>query len=440
MDVIDRVKDWFNGGEKSLPYSFQGAAGIQQMPLFATTGLLLLAQTGTAGSSYESLKDAVVSAACTHLFRALSLADLQVVDARTGDKEEGRSATKALKLLQKPEGGWTFNDLIQHITYSMIGTGNSFLRISRDYSMLEVLPSFEVDYKTHRGGEYIFTVNGKHVSVPCEEVVHLRYHRVPGVIWGLSPITDDVAREIYINRMAQVHAAAMLENAGTAGVILTPNKEHGAADQRVIERMNEAYKELRAQGAGDPWILRDSWDVHHPPPLGDRVDVTTVRNEAVTRILAPLGVTARMIGVGAQGVSGGTGADRAHLMREFWEKGVMPLGSKIASQLTTLYLSKFMNTDRFVFEFNYADIPAIRRMQGEAMEERVKTSVTAYQGGVWGLAEARQWTDAPDAVPDDLLPPELQRGVKPSAPEGPRNADTDAAEAGGTPGSRTDDF
>jgi phage portal protein BeeE len=308
MSLVDRVVSWF---------------GNRRDQRFSGTGIAL-SNIGGAGRAHWAREagnvagNSAVSAVIWWLQRRVAEPRLRVVRPGTGP-QAGTWVEIDHPLPAVFDDGPDFDSsvLLGAILIDLICYGNAYVGIQTGANSREVrgfVPLRAQDV-TPRGDKYQDPVDprlityyevrdtdgvSRDISPDC--VVHFRWGYNPeSPSVGISPVAASL-REIVTDNEAATINASLLRNGGVMGLVFEPND--GAAAQvealgpNKLDALERKMQErMTSASAGTPTIMPVSgtWRVVGYKP--DELQLTESRAQAVTRILAPIGLDPMVLGL-----------------------------------------------------------------------------------------------------------------------------------------------
>lgn len=333
------------------------------------------------------------------LARTFPEAYLTISDITKEDQcETGYESHSFLKLVQRPNPGYTGISLWMGTLASWILDGNSYWMKIRNPKTWEVVqlwyvphwmmtPAWPFDGKTFIS-HYIYSPAGKEKQeIPCEDVIHFRHGIDPrNTRKGLSPIWS-VLREIFTDEEAANFTASVLKNMGVPGVVISPADN----SQTITDSQAKSLKEyLTLQFTGDsrgaPLVMKGSTKVEQFGWSPKDMTLGDLRNIPEERICAILGIPAAVVGFGTGLEQTKVGATMREMIALAWKQCVIPTQRLFAEQLQISLLSEFeADPDRFKVWFDTSDVEALQESENQRAERMLKL----VNGGLITMGEGR---------------------------------------------------
>lgn len=242
---------------------------------------------------------------------------------------------------------------------------------------------------------YVYTVNGKKVSVPTSEIVHFRDGVDPdNCRKGLGRL-GSVTREVCTDNEAATLSAALSRNMGVPGVVISPESLPGGQSasikSEVRQEMEATWAEkFTGEGRGRPFISGLPMKVQ---PVGFSpadLAMDVMRRIPEERVSAVLGVPAIVAGLGA-GLARSTFANYKEAREAAYENGIIPRQRLISLQLDVQLLPDFAAFMKGGTQAHWTgfDLSNVRALQDD-QDALFKRLTVAYQGGWILRSEARK--------------------------------------------------
>jgi HK97 family phage portal protein len=254
---------------------------------------------------------------------------------------------------------------------------------------------------------FIYTVNGRRVFYPREDVVHFKNGLDPANPYlGLSQLAG-VWREIYADNQASTYTAALLANFGAPSVILQPKVSGtGGLPITITPDQRDKLKTLWLQGTtGDavglpivPSAPLEILPISHSP---EEMTLDKIRMSPEARLCAALGIPAQVLGVLA-GLEHSTFANYQEAQRIAYRNGLFPLWSAISRTVTRQLLKLDFGglpSDRAMFDTS--DVEAL----SESADDLSKRIVEQKKAGILTINEGRAELGLPPLPDGDVREP-----------------------------------
>lgn len=240
-----------------------------------------------------------------------------------------------------------------------------------------------------KGGDFItgyqYSVGGAGITLPPEDVVHIRAGIDPdNVRKGLSPIKSAL-REVFIDSEASNFVAALFKNKGIPGIIISPKGDIAVSpeDQQTIKQY------IKDKFTGDkrfePMALGAPTDVQTYGFNPQELDMTHAHNLSEERVCALLGLPAAIVGFGAGLEQTKVGATMSELRKLAWTDCIAPMQNLIAADVSRALMQEFGNPDNEEAVFDRSEVGALQ----EDMDKIAERMDRAVRGGWATVAEAR---------------------------------------------------
>lgn len=289
----------------------------------------------------NGLATSIVTAPVFWIARQASSIKFSIKNAN--DEEQEFPDHKLLQLLDQPNEYHTHSAMWMAVAVDLTLTGNAYIEIERDRNRaprrLYWIPSNLVKPKgsarkliTHyevmrgRTQDEIEEV-GNLDKVRRMDMIHIRYGINPGnQRIGLSPLAS-LINDVFTDMEAAEFTAAVLNNFGFPGVIVSPPPDEGATyNKEEAENIKSRFRQMFNRGnRGDVGVFNQSVKVDTLQVDMMKMDIQRTRQLPESRVCAVLGVPAAVVGF-ALGISQTkVGATMAELRKEAYESSVTPL-------------------------------------------------------------------------------------------------------------------
>lgn len=239
---------------------------------------------------------------------------------------------------------------------------------------------------------------GQNLTIPVEDVVHMRYGIDPdNTQVGRSPLAA-VFRELFTDDEGANFTASVLRNFGVPGVILAPGDGIGAVSDAELSEIRDAWNnQFGSDNRGRLMVMRGKTDVKTLSWSPEQMNLRELRRIPEERVSAVLGVPAIVAGLGA-GLDRSTYANMAEAREMAWESGLIPIQRLIADDLTSQLLPEFDDDPLAEVFFDYSDV---RVLQADATDlaRRWRELVA---GSIAKRSEARAALELPVEDSDDV--------------------------------------
>lgn len=205
------------------------------------------------------------------------------------------------QLLERPNGFYGGQTLWAGLMFSYHLDGNAYLikeRNARGFGIptsLWYVPHWLIKPAWPQDGSkfishYEYSVNGKTIKLPIENVIHIRNGLNPvNTRYGLAPLKAALL-QIYTDNEVTAWAAALCRNMAIPGVVVNPTENIGMTPEKAKKIKETWVRKFGGDNRGEPLILDFNATV---TPLGfdpSQMDFKGIHNHAESRIAGALGV------------------------------------------------------------------------------------------------------------------------------------------------------
>lgn len=303
-----------------------------------------------------------------------------------------------VELLEAPNDYYGGDELFAGCIVSDIVDGNAYILKLRNGSgriaELWWIPHTLIEPKgsTQINGPFIeyyeYRVSGQRYEIPVEEIVHIRHGLDPSnPRKGMSRLKGQL-REIMTDEEAARFSAALVQNMGVPGLIISPKTD---ADRDLDEPAANLIKAKLDQGVGGSnrgrtVVLSGATDLHEFGFSPEQMDMSSLRGVPEERLSAAIGVPAAVLGLGTGLSQTKVGATMKELREMAAEQGLVPLwrrfGKAIHRQLMWEYQTP---SSQFRFGFDTSDV---RVLQEDKQKKHERTDKDV-QAGILDVASAQ---------------------------------------------------
>lgn len=313
-----------------------------------------------------------------------------------------------VKMLNKPCPLYDGATLRNMMAFSLFTAGDAFCTIERTKGLqaaeLWWWPHNRVTIPPNTGEiiEYylVTDMRGKQITVPAEDMVHLKYGLNPhDPRFGLAPLMSG-KRPTYSLQLSSNYRANIMRNMGVAGKIVSAKDNTIEFDP--IELKAKLDDQTKGDNVGSTVVTDYAVDVHYPgvTPKDMASDTFEDRDEAL--ICALFGVPPQ-VALLLVGRLMKTDANWKEAREQFWEDCIMPLLGLIGSQLGDRLLPEFEVNPKvletYELGFDYSDVRALQpdldNLHTRAREDWMANLIT--------LAEWKMETGRKPEPGDELL-------------------------------------
>jgi HK97 family phage portal protein len=402
---------WGAREEKKLDVMAHPMEGMRFLGGFAGAGFDRL----VAGDSFDYARkvgdatDASVVMACVQwIQRVLPEAPL-VIEREKGEGEWSATPHPLRALLERPNPGYTGDQLLQATMYSLIVAGNAYWIVVRSGigpSELWYVPHWMMEPRwPDDGSEFIshyeYSPGGRaQVRLEPEDVVHFREGIDPrNTRKGLSPIRAAL-REIWIDMEACTVVASLLRNGCIPGVIISPKDGEGVQPEQGKTLAERFISMTGGERRGKPFVSSRAVTVDRLAFSPNEMDLSAIRDLPEERVCALIGVPAAVIGFSAGLEQTKVGATMKELEKQAWQKGIVPRQSSMAAEIQRSLLPLFRGSGqgRLRVRFDTSEVAALQEDRGMIVE-RMARGVLA---GFITVAEAQRQIGIDTLDTDDV--------------------------------------
>lgn len=239
---------------------------------------------------------------------------------------------------------------------------------------------------------------GQELSIPTEDVVHMRYGIDPdNTQLGRSPLAS-AYRELFTDDEGANFTASVLRNFGVPGVVLAPGDGIGAVSDAELEEIRDAWSnQFGSDNRGRLMVMRGKTEVTTLSWSPEQMNLRELRRIPEERVSAVLGVPAIVAGLGA-GLDRSTYSNMAEAREMAWESGLIPIQRLIADDLSSQLLPDFDDDRMAEVFFDYSDV---RVLQADATD-LARRWRELVQGSIAKRSEARAALGLPTEDGDDV--------------------------------------
>ena len=309
-----------------------------------------------------------------------------------------------LRMLRMPQPKMTWWELAGCIADGMIANGNVYL-LQVSSTELRVLdwrymipPRFgQMRY------EWRNPVTGNTERYGMDDIIHLRHERAPDGINGRGPLIS-VFEEIATDLTAGSYTRTLLSRMGVPGIVATPDDTNTSFQQEQADAMQDAIDDRTTGGnRGSSVILPRRLKFHEFQGALQRADMRMLRWVPEERICSACGTPPAVLDIGTGSEQTRVGATMTIVVKEFWEGTITPFLDKVAAQLTAQLVPYFGMPGVLELWPDYEHAPVLAGMRADRKRSQVEQALAGYQGGLFGLVEAREMCGLDDAPPSDIL-------------------------------------
>lgn len=328
----------------------------------------------------------IVGAIINWELRRFPEATLQV-RRRVDGEWQAQAPHDLTELIDRPNLGYPGSSLWAGFIISRLLDGNAYWLKVRNGATRVVelwyIPHFQIEPKGGRGAFidfYEWRIGGLRYEVPPSEIWHYRRGMdAQNPRKGCSEIKEQM-REIYTDEEAARFTAALLQNFGVPGLLLTPKDGGNPPDQDTADLIvAKVDQKLQGAGRGRTSFISNAVDIKTISWSPEQMNLAGIRNIPEERLTAATGIPAAVLGLGTGLEQTKVGATMAEMREMAVEDAMAPLWRDAAGQLTQGLLYEFTGGDQ-----NYAlrfDISEVRVLQEDRDKLHTRTML-AFNGGL----------------------------------------------------------
>lgn len=315
------------------------------------------------------------------------------VDAAAGQEEAVRRHP-LLDLLDRPNEYYTGPLLWMATLLDWNANGDAYWLPIRAASGQPVelwwVPSWQMEPDGDPTGRefirrYIYTVDGKEVSLAPSDVVHFRYGMDPqNPRKGYAPLKA-VLREVFTDDEAAVFTASLLRNMGVPGIIVSPDTDQPIDEGDAKHTKGYLRSQFTGDRRGEPLVMTSRTKVEQFGFSPEQLLLRELRRIPEERVTAVLGIPAVVVGLGA-GLERSTFTNMAEAREAAYEAGIIPMQRILAEEVRWQLLPDFADPREHRFAF---DLSKVRVLQEDLYRQMQRLDV-GVRGGHVQVYEARK--------------------------------------------------
>jgi HK97 family phage portal protein len=343
-------------------------------------------------------ESSLVMAAVRWVGNTLPEAPLVVRERKAGEdgkpKAEIKEGHALSELIRNPNSFYSGMTLWKGFALSWIVDGNAYLfkRRSAQGRVVELwwVPHWMIEPAWPQSGEefithYIYTVDGKQVEIPYEDVIHFRDGFDP-LNWrkGLSPLRA-LQRELYGDIQSTRYTARYARNFGVPPFILSPKPDQNGVEVDTEKIKAGLMRAITGDNTGKPLVLSSAFEVKEL--AGRTAEVTSETNRRIPeeRFASVIGIPGLVLGYGAHwGRS--TFSNYEQAVEAAYEGYLLPLWRFVGAELDRQLLPEFETGKSYFVGHDLTDVRALSEDE-DLLAKRVGL---AYMQGVMKRGEARE--------------------------------------------------
>jgi HK97 family phage portal protein len=357
-----------------------------------------------AANAGDPMDNSIVAATLGWIGRTYPEAPIRIM-RETAKGEEAVPGHPLGALLKRPNPYYSGAQMWTPLMMSYILDGNAYLIKERTLGggvlALWYVPHWTMEPRWPADGSvfidhYDYKVDGKVTQYAVEDVVHLPNGRDPkNMRKGLSQLKAAL-REIYTDNEITQYEAAMVQNRGTPGAIISPMTADQTLSEKEAAWVSENYFE-KTTGAnrGKPIVSLAAINVATPSFSPADMNLRQMRWTPEERISALIGIPAIVVGLGA-GLEHATFANYQQAREAAYESFLMPVQSIIDEELTTQLMPDFGGDPALRVAHDYNDVRVLQP-DLDAVFARVEK---VFAGSIIDRATAKRELKF-DVQPDD---------------------------------------
>lgn len=236
---------------------------------------------------------------------------------------------------------------------------------------------------------YEYLVSGRRYEIDPSEVVHVRFGIDPkDPRKGISPLKQQL-RELLTDEEAALFSAAMVQNIGVPGVMVSPRSENAQiseADARATKARFE--QEFTGQNRGRVMVMSGATVVEQLGFSPEQLTLRTLRAIPEERVSAALGVPAAVVGLGTGLAQTTVGATLAQLREMATESALVPMWRTFARQVEGALMHEFSGGNKALkLRFDTSEVRVLQEDR-QRLHERTREDMRAGMVDV-ATAQAR---------------------------------------------------
>ena len=305
----------------------------------------------------------------------------------------------ASELLKNPNPNMSSNLLNNYIMTSVAVYGDAFLLKLKNESgsvvqLIPLLPDM-VEVKGNNEElitKYEYKQKGKTLSIPPEDMIHLRERIDPrNHRRGLAPLRS-VMVEVLGDAAASQMGAALVKNTGVPSVVISPKNDLSMTSDEA-ENIAEVFgRRFGGENRGRPLVISGGEvDIQTLSFSPKDLEIGKLRYINEERISAVLGVPAILAGLGS-GLERATYSNVRELREFFTEQKLIPTWNHFANEFTKqLLLQDYESDPKYCFKYDLADVRALSQDEDATMNRITQ----GFNAGFVTVNEARSATQLP---------------------------------------------
>jgi HK97 family phage portal protein len=226
-------------------------------------------------------------------------------------------------------------------------------------------------------------------KIPVEDLVHARFGidpREPRM--GLDPL-GALVRDAYVDDQAANFMAAVLENLGIIGLVVSPKEKGTSATPSALKELKEYLKrQFTGDRRGEALAVGTAVDVQLLQYQMQNFDVSPIRDVSEERVCAALGLPAAVVGFGTGLQQTKVGATMKEMRQLAWTGGIIPMQEAIASEINRSLLPEFEKDRRGKAQFCF-DTSKVRALWEDNNEKHTRIRED-YKAGLIDRATANR--------------------------------------------------
>ena len=330
--MFKKLKSLFTAEQKSLAQLPLVSLYNVGQPYWAPRNYLHFARAGFSGNAvaYRSVRMIAEAAASVPLL------------LYKGQAEFG--SHPFLDLLARPNPSQTGRELLETITAYLLVAGNAYVEMQTLDGTPRELVALRPDRMQVIPGAkgwvegYRYSVSGAFVTLPAENVLHLKLFNPLDDYYGLSPL-EAAAQSLDTHNAAAAWNKAMLDNAARPSGALVFSGGDGQLSPQQYDRLKTELQDnfQSAANAGRPMVLEGGLDWKEMGFSPKDMDFINSKNNAAREIALALGVPPMLLGIPGDN----TYSNFAEANRVFWRQTVIPTLRRVTDALSRFVGAQF---------------------------------------------------------------------------------------------------
>ncbi len=303
-----------------------------------------------------------------------------------------------VELLETPNDYYGGDELLAGMIVSDITDGNSYLLKLRNASgrLAELwwIPHTLIEPKGSKQplGPFIeyyeYVVGGRRYEIPPSEIVHIRHGLDPlNPRKGMSRLKGQL-REIMTDEEAGRFTAALVQNMGVPGLVVSPKPGETDIDEPGAQMIKAKLDQgVGGSNRGRTVVLTTATELHTFGFSPKEMDLASVRGVPEERISAALGVPAAVVGLGTGLSQTKVGATMKELREMATEQGLVPMWRRFSKGLDRQLMYEYITSSTRQAKLAF-DTSGVRVLQ-EDLDKLHARTVADVAGSILDVASAQ---------------------------------------------------